>query len=63
MQEEGFGCVVGLPEGTNVPLENEYEDKLMFRKNKWILSHVDNEALIARGVIPGVTGTNFEIKW
>lgn len=63
VQESGFGCVVGLPEGTNVPLEGEYEDKLMFRKNKWILSHVDNEALIARGVIPGVTGTNFEIKW
>lgn len=63
VSEEGFGAVVVLPKGTNVPLEGEYEDKLMFRKNKWILSHVDNEGLIARGVIPGVTGENFEVKF
>ena len=63
VSEEGFGCVVVLPQGTNVPLEGEYEDKLMFRKNKWILCHVDNEALINRGVIPGVTGENFEVKF
>lgn len=63
VSEEGFGCVVVLPKGTNVPLEGEYEDKLMFRKNKWILSHVDNEGLIARGVIPGVTGENYEVKF
>ena len=63
VSEEGFGCVVVLPKGTNVPLDGEYEDKLMFRKNKWILSHVDNESLIARGVIPGVTGENYEVKF
>ena len=63
VSEDGFGAVVVLPKGTNVPLEGEYEDKLMFRKNKWILSHVDNEGLIARGVIPGVTGENFEVKF
>ncbi len=63
VSEEGFGAVVVLPKGTNVPLEGEYEDKIMFRKNKWILSHVDNEGLIARGVIPGVTGENFEVKF
>ncbi len=63
VSEDGFGCVVVLPKGTNVPLEGEYEDKLMFRKNKWILSHVDNQALIDRGVIPGVTGENYEVKF
>ena len=63
MAEEGFGCVVVLPKGTNVPLEGEYEDKLMFRKNKWILCHVDNQGLIDRGVIAGVTGENYEVKF
>ncbi len=63
VSEEGFGCVVVLPKGTNVPLDGEYADKLMFRKNKWILSHVDNEGLIASGVIPGVTGENYEVKF
>ena len=62
VEDTGFKCVVVLPEGTNVPLDGEYEDKIMFRKNKWILCHVDNEALIARGVVPGVTGVNFEVK-
>lgn len=63
VSEEGFGCVVVLPKGTNVPLEGEYEDKLMFRKNKWILAHVDNQGLIDRGVIAGVTGENYEVKY
>lgn len=62
VEKTGFGCVVVLPEGTNVPLEGEYEDKLMFRKNKWILAHVDNQGLIDRGVIPGVTGENYLVK-
>lgn len=60
--KSGFGAVVILPVGTNVPLEGEYEDKIMFRKNKWILSHVDNQALIDRGVVAGVTGENYIIK-
>ncbi|MBQ3550176.1 MAG: DUF4867 family protein [Clostridia bacterium] len=63
VSEAGFGCVVVLPKGTNVPLEGEYEDKLMFRKNKWILAHVDNKGLIDRGVIAGVTGENYEVKY
>lgn len=60
---EGFGCVVVLPRGTNVPLDGEYDDKLMFRKNKWILAHVDNQGLIDRGVIAGVTGENYTVKY
>ncbi len=63
VSEAGFGCVVVLPKGTNVPLEGEYDDKLMFRKNKWILAHVDNQGLIDRGVIAGVTGENYEVKF
>ncbi len=60
---DGFGCVVALPVGTNVPLEREAIDKLLFRKNKWIFAHVDNEGLIARGVLPGITGENYEVKY
>lgn len=63
VSKDGFGCVVALPVGTNVPLEREATDKLLFRKNKWIFAHVDNEGLIARGVLPGITGENYEIKY
>ncbi len=63
VQAAGFGCVVALPKGTNLPLERESEDKYLFRKNKWIIAHNDNTALIARGVNSGISGENIEIKY
>ena len=63
VSKDGFGCVVGLPAGTNTNLEIEPENKLLFRKNKWIIAHVENETLINRGVVAGITGTNYEIKY
>lgn len=59
----GFGCVVILPEGTNVPLDGPSEDPLLFRKNKWIIAHNENSPLIERGVMPGISGRNTEIKF
>ncbi len=59
---DGFKCVVALPVGTNVPLDEPAEDPLLFRKNKWILAHNDNQPLIDRGVVPGISGENFEIR-
>ena len=63
VDEEGFGCVVALPKGTNVPLEGQVEDPILFRKNKWIVAHEENEGLISRGVVSGITGPNYEIKY
>ena len=63
VDKNGFGCVVALPKGTNTDLENKAENSLLFRKNKWIIAHVDNKTLIDRGVVPGITGENFEIKY
>ena len=60
---EGFGCVVCLPVGTNTDLEKPSTDGILFRKNKWIVCHNDNEALVARGVKRGISGTNFELKY
>ena len=59
----GFGCVVALPKGTNTPLENEYDNKILFRKNKWLLSHVDNESLLQRGAVAGIYGENYKIDY
>ena len=63
VKENGFGCVVALPEGTNTNLEIKPEDALLFRKNKWIIAHIDNEALKRKGVVAGITGTNYEVKY
>lgn len=63
LNEDGFGCVVALPSGTNTDLDYREENSLLFRRNKWIICHEDNETLKARGVVPGITGSNFEIKY
>ena len=63
VQESGFGCVVALPEGTNTDLTITVDDPLLFRKNKWIIAHEENNALIARGVVAGITGENYRIKY
>ena len=63
VEDGGFGAVVALPRGTNIPLDAEYDDKLLFRKNKWIICHEENEALINRGVVPGIYGENFKINY
>lgn len=55
----GFRCVVILPRESNLPLEREPNDPLLFRKNKWIICHDDNETLKARGVRPGLFGACF----
>ncbi len=63
VSDSGFGSYVGLAKGTNTPLEDNHSEKYIFAKNKWLISHVDNDALIARGAFAGITGKNFEIKY
>lgn len=62
VDKNGFGWIVALPEDTNTPLDGEYDDKLLFAKNKWLLSHIENTELIEQGAVAGVTGINIEIK-
>lgn len=61
--EKGFGCVVGLPADTNTDLTVKVNDPLLYRKNKWIIAHTLNEALKSKGVVGGITGINYEIKY
>lgn len=63
VDKDGFGCVVALPKGTNIPLEEKADNPLLFRTNKWLVAHEENEGLIARGVVPGIVGPNYEIKY
>lgn len=60
---DGFGCVVALLKGTNLPHETEREDKLMFRQNKWLLAHVNNAGLLARGCVAGIDGENYKLLY
>lgn len=61
--KNGFSCIVVLPKFTNEVLESLSEDKLIFKKNKWIICHDENTALISKGVYPGIHGIDYEIKY
>lgn len=59
--KEGFGCIVCLTKGTNLNLEFEPQDKLLFRKNKWLMAHYENTALLEKGAAGGIYGINYKI--
>lgn len=63
VNDSGFGCVVGLPLGTNTELAQKSNNPLLFAKNKWLIAHSENERLKSRGAFPGITGINYEIKY
>ncbi len=63
VHDSGFGCVVGLPQGTNVSLPEQEHDPLLFSRNKWLIAHNDNARLRDRGAVVGISGPNYEIKY
>ncbi len=63
VSDKGFSCVTVLAKDTNTLLDKPSDDKLLFKKNKWIICHDKNQDLIERGVYPGIHGINHEIKY
>lgn len=61
VSDDGFICIVALPEGTNTPLEVKPSDQKIIAKNKWQLCHYENKAAIATGIKAGITGENYKI--
>lgn len=59
----GFSFVVALPRGTNTPLDAPASDARLFRRNKWLIAHEENAALLARGAVAGIGGTNFKLLY
>ena len=62
VEEGGFRCLVGLTKETNTPFTEKPADPLLFARNKWLIAHEENEALIARGAVPGISGENYTVK-
>ncbi|HCB96365.1 MAG TPA: DUF4867 domain-containing protein [Ruminococcus sp.] len=63
VSDDGFICIVALPEGTNTAIETEIKENKITAKNKWQLCHYENKAAVARGIKPGITGVNHQIKY
>lgn len=62
--EEGFRCAIVLPDGTNLPLDENHcaggEDALITAKNKWLIGHA--EGGLAEGCHIGLKGENICVK-
>ena len=62
----GFCILVGLPHGTNTPLEDQPirsgESVLLFARNKWLFAHPEAEGLIRDGAYVGIRGKNLQLK-
>ena len=64
VSRDGFKCVVILNDGTNSDLEiSNYKDKLLFKKNKWLLVHKEREDLINAGGEEGIDGPNIQLNY
>ena len=66
--DDGFKCVVILPEGTNIPLKEKItkttsEDELLFMSNKWLIVHKEAEKLVSNGAYEGIKETNIKINY
>ena len=61
--DDGFRCVVGLIKNTNTELDFDAIDKKLISRNKWLISHIDNDENRSQGFVMGVTGVNFDIKY
>ena len=63
VSDEGFSSVVLLPKGTNTPLEEKIDDKLVVMKNKWLICHEESKSDVENGVYPRIHGVNYKIKY
>ncbi len=63
----GFRCLVMLPRSTNLPLTQprpeQGEGRLLWARNKWLIAHPENQAVVRRGAYPGLHGINFDITY
>jgi hypothetical protein len=66
VHKSGFKSVIILPKGTNLDLDEkiddrEIESKILFKKNKWMITHKNREPLVKQGVSIGVIGENTKL--
>lgn len=62
----GFRTIVVLPKGTNEEFDSKdagnVQDRTLFKINKWLLTHPENERMMGLGAYPGLHGKNYELK-
>jgi len=62
IDSDGFRCLVILTAGTNGSLDDPEADSIVFQKNKWLLTHADNQRMVDKGARIGLRGDNYMIN-
>ena len=67
VSDNGFKCVIILPDQTNTPLEQipemvEEEDQLLWMRNKWLIAHAESVPA-SMGAHVGLVGENLEVRY
>ncbi|MDD4744955.1 MAG: DUF4867 family protein [Eubacteriales bacterium] len=60
--DQGFRCLVVLPEKTNTALTVP-ADAPLYMRNKWLLVHPDRQDLVAKGCLAGLRGPVVRIDY
>ncbi len=64
VNKDGFRVVIILPKGTNYPkgeiCNKDFEDKLLWQSNKWLIAHPDTSEA-KDGAFVGLVGPNIDI--
>lgn len=68
VSDSGFKCGVILSYGTNMNFISSDEkrvknDPLLFKTNKWLIAHPENQTLLDLGAFPGLIGENLMIQY
>lgn len=59
----GFKCLVILTDQTNTDLADGRDtDDLLFQFNKWLVTHPDNQRMVDKDAVVGLTGENTVIQ-
>ena len=60
--KDGFKTIVILPKNTNLPLDEPAKIPFLRAKNKWLIGHIENQAIKNSGGTLGIYGENLTIK-
>lgn len=62
MDASVFRCLVILLAGTNSPLTDSDPNSIVFQKNKWLLTHPENQRMVDKGARIGLRGSNYKVN-
>lgn len=63
VSDEGFMSIIILPDGTNYDFDGVSEDKLLTKKNKWMIVHQEHKDKMKTDAQIGIIGENITLKY